>query len=60
MGETHPTVNEIINHTNKLIEGICDLIMAEARKDAVPQHMYVGISRLQEIIDQVKSNKLEV
>jgi hypothetical protein len=60
MGETHPTVEVIVNHTNNLIENICDLIMIEARKDAVPQHMYVGISRLQEIIDQVKSNKIEV
>jgi hypothetical protein len=60
MGETHTTINEIINHTNKLIEGICDLIMVEARKETVPQHMYVGITRLQEIIDTIKSNKLEV
>jgi hypothetical protein len=60
MGEKYPTVETIINHTNDLIASICDLIMAEARKDAVPQHMYVGISRLQEIIDQVKSNKIEV
>lgn len=60
MGELHPAVEVIVNHTNTLIENICDLIMVEARKEAVPQHMYVGISRLQEIIDHIKSNKIEV
>ncbi|CAB4153322.1 hypothetical protein UFOVP621_98 [uncultured Caudovirales phage] len=60
MSETSNSIKEIIDHTNTLVESICDLIMAEARKDAVPQHMYVGISRLQEIIDHIKSNKIEV
>jgi hypothetical protein len=59
MSNTSTTINKIIDHTNTLIEGICDLIMLEARKEAVPQHMYVEITRLQEIIDTIKSNKIE-
>jgi hypothetical protein len=60
MNETTTMVNKVIEHTNVLIENICDLIMLEARKEAVPNHTCISITRLQELIDVIKTNKIEI